>query len=75
MSEFNFKIVLVSCAPVHDSNLCRYRVFTNDGGCSTFLGFDTLPEMVKKFISSRNDSKHVFQGGICISSDDLPEVV
>ena len=71
MSEFNFKIVLVCCIPERGSNLCLYRVYTNDGGFTDFRGFDSLPAMVKRFIGSRNDSDHVFQGGTCISGCSL----
>ena len=59
----------IICITLNQDDCYRsvYRVFTSDGSCSVYQGYDKLPPGLKAWLSERNAFDYVLPGCMFVS--------
>lgn len=67
MRACNFHIICVLVMQSEALGVCRYRVYTSDGGFTDYLGYDNLPDLCRKWLSERNSFEYVIPSCMFVS--------
>lgn len=70
LSVTGLKIIGV-CFLTDSSNRCIYRVYTSDGGFVEYIGYEHLPEYVKRWMAERNVWEYIIPSCMFISGEKV----
>lgn len=65
---------------VDESNTCIYRVYISDGGFSDYVGYNSLPQFIRDWLTVRNSFDYaipsvMFVSGVSLSGEQKKGVV
>lgn len=64
-------ICVVLIRSVDESNTCIYRVYTSDGGFSDYVGFNSLPQSIRDWLTARNSFDYAIPSVMFVSGVSL----